>query len=280
MRNVAAIAWREARTYFTSPLAYAVIGMFVLLSGVFFYAALMTFHNYCVRYGSNPYYASQLNVNDFVIRQMFGTMGIILLFMVPIITMRLLAEERRSGTAELLFTCPLTSAQVVIGKFLGAAILLTVMLGVTLSYPLLIMSGGASPEMKPALAGYFGLFLMGLALLAIGLLVSAMTENQIVAAVGAFGVFLILWIVNWLSESATITLTEMVNKATQGLWEKMGLGTGGPTLGDFLSSISLIGHLDDFRKGIIDTQHVIFFVSVAFMALFATQRVLESRRWR
>ena len=280
MRNVAAIAWREARTYFTSPLAYAIIGMFVLLSGIFFYAALMTFHTYCVRYGSNPYYASQLNVNDFVIRQMFGTMGIILLFMVPIITMRLLAEERRSGTAELLFTCPLTSGQVVVGKFLGSAFLLTVMLGVTLSYPLLIMSGGARPEMKPAFAGYFGLFLLGLALLAIGLLVSAMTENQIVAAVGAFGVFLILWIVNWLSESATITFTEMLNKVTQGLWEKMGFGTGGPTLGDFLSSISLIGHLDDFRKGIIDTQHVIFFVSVAFMALFATQRVLESRRWR
>jgi ABC-2 type transport system permease protein len=280
MRNVAAIAWREARTYFTSPLAYAVIGMFVLVSGIFFYAALMTFHTYCVRYGSNPYYASQLNVNDWVIRQMFGSMGIILLFIVPIITMRLLAEERRTGTAELLFTCPLTSGQVVVGKFLGAAFLLTVMLGVTLSYPLLILGSGARPDMKPALAGYFGLLLMGLALLAVGLLISAMTENQIVAAVGAFGVFLIMWIINWFSETETRTVSEFLNSMSQGLWEKMGLGLGGPTLGDVLSSISLIGHLEDFRKGIIDTQHVVFFASVAFMALFATQRVLESRRWR
>jgi ABC-2 type transport system permease protein len=194
--------------------------------------------------------------------------------------MRLLAEEKRLGTAELLFTCPVTSGQVVLGKFLGAAILLVFMLAVTLSYPLLIMGSGATPDLKPTLVGYLGVLLMGLAFLAIGLLISALTENQIVAAVGAFGALLMLWVINWMTESATITIAEIMNKVSMGLWEQAGLGMGGPTLGDFLTSISLIGRLDDFRKGLLDTQHVVFFASVVFMALFATQRVLESRRWR
>jgi len=280
MRNIAAIAWREARTYFTSPLAYAVTGVFVLLSGYIFWASLVRFSELCLRYGSNPYVSSQLNVNDMVVRPLFGTMGIFLLLMIPLITMRLLAEEKRAGTAELLFTCPVTSGQVVLGKFFGAAILLLFMLAVTLSYPLLIMGSGARPDLKPTLVGYLGVLLMGLAFLAIGLLISALTENQIVAAVGAFGALLMLWVINWMTESATITIAEIMNKVSMGLWEQAGLGMGGPTLGDFLTSISLIGRLDDFRKGLLDTQHVIFFASVVFMALFATQRVLESRRWR
>jgi len=280
MRNIAAIAWREARTYFTSPLAYAVTGVFVLLSGYIFWASLVRFSELCLRYGSNPYVSSQLNVNDMVVRPLFGTMGIFLLLMIPLITMRLLAEEKPAGTAELLFTCPVTSAQVVLGKFLGAAILLLFMLAVTLSYPLLIMGSGATPDLKPTLVGYLGVLLMGLAFLAIGLLISSLTENQIVAAVGAFGALLMLWVINWMSESATITLAEIMNKVSMGLWQQAGLGMGGPTLGDLLGSISLIGHLDDFRKGLLDTQHVIFFASVIFMGLFVTQRVLESRRWR
>jgi len=280
MRNITAIAWREARAYFTSPLAYAVTGVFVLLSGYIFWASLVRFSELCLRYGSNPYVSSQLNVNDMVVRPLFGTMGIFLLLMIPLITMRLLAEEKRLGTAELLFTCPVTSGQVVLGKFFGAAILLVFMLAVTLSYPLLIMGSGATPDLKPTLVGYLGVLLMGLAFLAIGLLISALTENQIVAAVGAFGALLMLWVINWMTESATITIAEIMNKVSMGLWEQAGLGMGGPTLGDFLTSISLIGRLDDFRKGLLDTQHVIFFASVVFMALFATQRVLESRRWR
>jgi ABC-2 type transport system permease protein len=280
VRNALAIAWREVRTYFTSPLAYVVISVFLILSGYIFWASLVRFSDLCLRFGSNPYFSSQLNVNDMVVRPLFGTMGIIFLLMIPVITMRLLAEERRTGTAELLFTCPVTSGQVVLGKFLGAAFLLVVMLGVTLSYPLLILGSGARPDMKPTLVGYLGVLLMGLAFMAIGLLISATTENQVVAAVGAFGALLMLWVIDWMSESATITLAEVANRFTMGLWEKLHLGLGGPTLGDFLGSMSLITHFNDFRKGLIDTQHVVFYLSVVFMALFVTQRVLESRRWR
>jgi len=280
MRNTLAIAGREIRTYFTSPLAYVLTGVFLALSGYIFWVSLWRFSELCLRFGNSPYLYNQLNVNDMVVRPLFGSMGIILLLVIPVITMRLLAEEIRSGTAELLFTCPVTSGQVVFGKYLGAAFLLLVMIGMTLSYPVLILNSGSSPDMKPTLVGYLGVFLMGLSLLAIGLLISSLTENQIVAAVGAFGVFLMLWVINWMAESLTVTLGSVLNTISVGLWEKFGLGTGGPTLGDLLNRISIIEHLNDFRKGLLDTQHVVFYGSVIFLALFLTQRVVESRRWR
>ena len=280
MRNTLAIAAREVRTYFTSPLAYVVIGVFLLLSGYIFWASLVRFSELCLRFASNPYYSSQLNVNDMVVRPIFGTMGIIFLLLLPVVTMRLLAEERRTGTAELLFTCPVTSGQVVLGKFLGAACLFLTMIGVTVTYPILIMNSGAAPDMKPTLAGYFGVLLMGLSLLALGLLFAALTDNQVVAAVSAFGTFLFLWVIDWMASSATVTLGALMSRLTLGLWEKFGLGTAGPTLGDLLGSLSIIGHLRDFQKGVIDTRDVVFYASVIFMSLFLTQRVVESRRWR
>jgi len=280
VRNTLAIAAREVRTYFTSPLAYVVIGVFLLLSGYIFWASLVRFSELCLRFASNPYYASQLNVNDMVVRPIFGTMGIIFLLLMPVVTMRLLAEERRAGTAELLFTCPVTSGQVVLGKFLGAACLFLVMIGVTLTYPILIMNSGAAPDMRPTLAGYFGVLLMGLSLLALGLLFSALTDNQVVAAVSAFGTFLFLWVIDWMASSATVTLGALMSRLTLGLWEKAGLGIAGPTLGDLLGSLSIIGHLRDFQKGVIDSRDVVFYGSVIFVSLFLTQRVLESRRWR
>lgn len=256
MRNALAIAWREVRTYFTSPLAYVVIGVFLALSGYIFWASLVRFSQLCLRYGNSPYIFQQLNVNDLVIRPLFGSMGIIFLLMIPAITMRLLADERRTGTAELLFTCPVTSGQVVMGKFLGASCLLLVMLSVTLSYPILILGSGAHPDLKPTFSGYLGVLLMGLTFLSVGLLISSLTENQIIAAVGAFGVLLLLWIVNWVAESAPPTLAVVLNK------------------------LSIIEHFQDFRKGVFDTEHVIFYLSAILVALFLTQRVVESQRWR
>jgi gliding motility-associated transport system permease protein len=280
VRNILAIAWREIRTYFTSPLAYVIIGIFLALSGYIFWAHLVRFSELCLRFGSNPYFLNQLNVNDMVIRPLFGSLGIIFLFMIPAVSMRLLAEERKTGTAELLFTSPVTTAQVVLGKYLGAAFLLLAMIGVTLSYPVLIMTSNASPDMKPTLVGYLGVFLMGLSFLGVGLLISSMTENQIIAGVGAFGVSLGLWILPWIAESATVTLASLMNSVTFGLWEKAHLGLGGPTLGDLLNKMSFVDHLKDFQKGLLDTEHVVFYLSVVFLSLFLTQRVVDSQRWR
>jgi ABC-2 type transport system permease protein len=280
VKNVLAIAWREIRTYFTSPLAYVVIGVFVALSGYIFWTHLVLYSELCLRYGGSPYFQNQLNVNDRVIRPLFGSMGVIFLLMTPVVSMRLFAEEKKSGTAELLFTCPVTTAQVILGKFLGAASLFVVMIGVTITYPLLILASNTSPEMKPTLVGYLGVFLMALSFLSLGLLISAMTENQIIAAVGAFGASLGFWILPWIAESATITLASIMNWATLGVWEKLHLGLGGPTLGDFLTKLSFINHLEDFRKGLLDTEHLVFYVSVVFFSLFLTQRVVDSQRWR
>jgi len=280
MKNILVIAWRETRTYFTSPLAYVVIGVFVGLSGYIFWTHLVLYSEFCLRYGGSPYFQNQLNVNDRVIRPLFGSMGVIFLLMTPVVSMRLFAEEKKSGTAELLFTCPVTTAQVIVGKFLGAASLFVVMIGVTIAYPVLILASNTSPEMKPTLVGYLGVFLMALSFLSLGLLISAMTENQIIAAVGAFGASLAFWILPWIAESATITLAGAMNWLTFGLWEKLHLGLGGPTLGDFLTKLSFINHLEDFRKGLFDTEHLVFYVSVVFFSLFLTQRVLDSPRWR
>jgi ABC-2 type transport system permease protein len=280
VRNALAIAWREIRTYFTSPLAYVVMGVFLLLSGYMFWASLVRFSDLCLRFGNNPYVFNQLNLNDMVIRPLFGSMSVVFLLMIPVVTMRLLAEERKSGTSELLFTCPITTGQVVLGKYLGAAALLAVMLLVTLSYPLLIRGASARPDMEPALVGYLGVLLMGLSFLGIGLLISAMTENQIIAAVGAFGALLMLWSIGWIADSATSTLAGVLNSVTFGLWEKAGLGLGGPTLGDLLNRLSIMEHFQDFRKGLLNTEHVVFYLSVVFVSLFLTQRVLESQKWR
>ncbi|HXH28793.1 MAG TPA: ABC transporter permease subunit [Candidatus Polarisedimenticolia bacterium] len=280
MRNTLAIAWREVRTYFTSPLAYVVIGVFLALSGYIFWASLVRFSELCLQLSGNPMYRQQLNVNDMVIRPLFGTIGIIFLLMIPVITMRLLAEERKNGTSELLFTCPVTSGEVVLGKYLGAAVLLLVMIAVTVCYPLLISFAGANPDLKPALVGSLGVLLMGLSFLGVGLLISSLTENQIVAAVGAFGALLFLWIMNWIADAAKITLAGLMNTLSLGLWQKAGLGTGGPSLGDLLNRMSIIEHMQDFRKGIVDSEHVVFYLTFIFLTLFLTQRVIESRRWR
>ena len=280
MRNVLAIAWREIRTYFTSPLAYVVIGVFVALTGYIFWAHLVRFSDVCLRFGSNPYVMNQLNVNDMVVRPLFGTMGIIFLLIIPALSMRLFAEERKSGTAELLFTSPVTSLQVILGKFLGSAFLVLVMVGITLAYPLLILASNASPEIQPTLAGYFGVFLMALAFLSLGVLISSMTENQIIAAVGTFGASLAFWILPWIADTATVTLASLANMVTLGLWDKLNLGLAGPTLGDLLKRISLVDRMKDFQKGLFDTDHLVFYLCFVFFSLFLTQRVIDSQRWR
>ncbi len=280
MRNTLAIAQREIRAYFSSPLAYVVIGVFLVLSGFIFWSALIYYSEACLRYGSNPLYREQLNVNAMVIRPIFGNMVFMFLMMIPLLSMGLLAEERRAGTSELLFTCPITSAQVVLGKFLGATGLLFVMLSGTLVHPFLLMATDARPDMRSAFVGYLGLLFVGMAFLGVGLLISSLTENQIVAAVGSFGVLLVLWVVSLLSDSITVPLGTVLNRLTVGIWSALGLGLGGPGLGDLLSSISLVDHFEDFRKGILDTRHVVFYATFIFLSLFLTQRVVESQKWR
>ena len=254
MRNVMAIAQREIKAYFASPIAFVLIGFFALLFGYFFYALLSFFERQSMQ-GMGMGGPQSMNVNQMLISPLLVNATVILLFVFPLITMRTYAEEKRSGTIELLLTSPLTDLQIILGKFLGAMLLYGTMLGVTLVHIALLFLYG-SPEWKPILTGYVGLLLMGGCFLSVGLLISSLTRNQIVAAMATFGVFLMLWVINWIGSFV------------------------GPTTQAVLQHLSITEHFDDFAKGIIDTKHLVYYFSFMAFGLFLTMKSVDSERWR
>jgi ABC-2 type transport system permease protein len=262
--NILAIAHKEIRAYFASPIAYVVIGLFALIFGVFYYAILDWFvkqgMQMAMGMGGGP---QSLNVNERMIRPLFQNALVLLLFFLPMITMRTYAEEKRSGTMELLLTSPITDVEILVGKFLGALSLYTAMLAVMLVYLLALFAFG-TPEWKPIATAYLGLLLFGGCFVSIGMLVSSFTKNQIVAGTMTFVVFLLLWVIDWLASSAT------------GLFG----ASAGPVVEEVLNYLSITQHFDDFGKGILDTKHLIFYVSVITFGLFLTARSVDSERWR
>jgi ABC-2 type transport system permease protein len=254
MRNVLAIFNKEMRSYFYSPIAYVVIGIFLFISGYFFYGLLTQFLEFSMRSAIQAQYyrtlPPKMNVNEYVIRPLFLNLSVIGLFMMPAITMRLYSEEKKQGTIELLMTSPVTIFQTILGKFLAALSLFIVMIAPTVIYYGILARYG-SPEWGPVLSGFIGLIFYGGGFISLGLLMSAFTENQIIAAVSTFGLFLILWVIDWLA------------------------GTNG-----VFSYLSVTRHFDDFAKGVIDSQHVIFYLSMICLGLYLTYRTVESMRWR
>lgn len=252
MRNLLAIAHKELRSYFSSPMAYIIIGFFALPFGVFFYLYLDAF----VRQGLQmAQMGGPMNINQQMIRYVLQNASVIILFIMPMITMRTYSEEKRSGTIELLLTSPVTDLEIILGKFFGALGLYVAMLVVTMLYVAILFVYG-NPEWRPLVAAYLGLLLMGGAFLSIGLLISSMTNNQIVAGIISFIVFLMLWIVGWFADTA------------------------GPTMGAVTRYLSITEHFDDFSKGIIDTKHVIYYLSLITLGLFLTAKSVDSERWR
>ena len=252
MRNVLAIADKEIRTYFASPIAYVIIGLFALLFGWIFNAYL----DYFIRSSAQMMGGGgNVNVNQQVISGVLQTSAVIVLFVMPMITMRTYSEEKRSGTIELLLTSPVTDIQIILGKFLGALALYLAMLLVTLLYVALLFWFG-NPEWRPIVAGYLGLLLMGGCFLSVGLLISSLTKNQIVSAVATFAVFLFLWMINWNVDSS------------------------GPVTREILNYLSITEHFGDFARGIIDTKHVIYYLSFITFGLFLTAKSVDSERWR
>jgi ABC-2 type transport system permease protein len=254
VRNVLAIANKEFRSYFASPIAYILIGLFALLFGWFFYVFLMAFvqqSEQMMQFGGG----GGANVNQMMIRGLFQNTAVIILFVMPMITMRTYSEEKRSGTIELLLTSPLTDPEIIIGKFLGALALYAAMLLVTMFYIAILFRIG-NPEWRPIVAGYLGLLLMGGCFLSTGLFISSLTKNQIVAGFLTFATFLMLWIINWMGESS------------------------GPTTRDVLNYLSITEHFDDFSRGIIDTKHLVYYLSFITFGLFLTAKSVDSERWR
>ena len=254
MSNVIAIAHKELKSYFASPIAYIVIGFFVLLFGFFYYTLLMIFNQQSMQMAGFQGAPVQ-NVNDQMIRPLFLNASVIVLFVLPMITMRTYSEEKRSGTIELLLTSPLTDFQIIMGKFLGAMALYGAMLAVTFIHMGILYAFG-SPEWIPIATGYLGMLLMGGCFISAGLLISSLTKNQIVAGMITFAVFLLLWVINWIGSFT------------------------GPTTKAVLDYLSITNHLDDFTRGILDTKHLIYYLSFIAFGLFLTARSVDTERWR
>jgi gliding motility-associated transport system permease protein len=254
--NILAIANKELRSYFSSPIAYVVIGLFALLYGYFFVALLAYFVRMSMQAGQLGMQGPQsVNVNQQVVRGVMQNVTILVLFLMPMVTMRSYAEEKRSGTIELLLTSPLTDFQIVMGKFFGALALWIIMLAVSLIHMGLLFVYG-NPEWKPILTAYLGLLLLGGCFIALGLFISSLTKNQIVAGMVTFAVFLLLWIIEWIGSFS------------------------GPTMDKLTTYLSIIGHFDDFSKGVIDTTHLIYYLSFITFGLFLTAKSVDSERWR
>ncbi len=257
MKNAFTIAGKELRSYFVSPIAYVVLTGFLLLGGWFFFNLLARFNFLLSIYSAmrNPEAQTRLNLNDFVIAPLLHNLSVVLVILVPVITMRSFAEEKRSGTYELLMTSPLSITEIVAGKFLGSVAFLLIMIGLTAIYPIILMAYG-NPELGVVLGGYLGLLLLATAFVAVGVLTSSFTENQIIAAVSCLVSLLLLYIIAWPADNA------------------------GETVGALLRYVSLTEHFAQMVKGIIDSKDLVYFATVIVLALFLTHRSVESIRWR
>jgi len=232
-----------------------VVGLFALLYGYFYVTMLSYFVRQSMQMGQFGGGQGAVNVNQGMIRPLLQNVTILILFIMPTVTMRAYAEEKRSGTIELLLTSPLTDFEIIMGKFLGAMALWATMLGVTVIHILLLFAYGR-PEWKPLVTAYLGLLLMGGCFISVGLLISSLTKNQIIAGVTTFTVFLLLWIINWIGSFS------------------------GPTVNAVTQYLSIVDQYDDFAKGVIDTSHLIYYLSFISFGLFLTAKSVDSERWR
>lgn len=255
MRNTLAIFGRELRAYFASPIAYAMTTVFLLITGVFFYLYIYGYQVASLRAASQSFPASYLNSTEAVFRPLFSNIWVVMLFVMPVITMRLFAEEWRLGTIELLFSYPVRDGDVVVGKLAAAFATFAVMVGLTLAYPIYLAVAG-TVEWGPVATGYLGFLLFGLALLAWGTFFSTLTESQLVAAMMAFGFALGAFIIGWLANAVSGTTAAI------------------------LQYLSVQGHLENFTRGTIDTRDVVFYMLAIALGLFLTWLSLEARRWR
>jgi ABC-2 type transport system permease protein len=237
MRTVQAVAWKEIQVYFGNPMAYIVGLIFLAVTGFFFVLDL-----------GEPFPEASLS-------NFYQGATIILILLAPALTMRLLAEEQKLGTIELLLTSPVRDWEVILGKYLASLVFLLSLIALTLYYPLLLFVF-ADPDPGPIYAGYIGLVLYGAAALSIGILTSTLTSNQIIAFVVAAGILLLLFFANSGSD------------VVGGIWSTL------------IDEIGMMSHFADFDRGVIDTKHIVYFLSVTAFFLFLSIRALESRRWR
>jgi len=255
MKGFWAVYRKELHSLFASPIFYVVAFIFLVISGYFFYSAVAYFNLVSFQAGRNPAVLQQLNLSNMVLRPFFMDLTIVFLLVSPLLTMRLYAEERRSGTLELLFTYPVTDRATILAKFSAVVTVFLVVLVGTLP-GFFLLEYLTDPSWKVILCCYLGFFLLGSAFMAAGLFTSSLTRNQIIAAVLSFGILLMFWIISWMQSLA------------------------GPSLAGLIQYLSIMEHFDTFSKGVIDSTDLLFYILFIAFFLFLTQRQIESYRWR
>lgn len=259
MKNAWAIYRKEMGHYFVSPTAWVFIGIFLVLTAYFFDFFLtaviqqsLSAEMEGMRYGMSQ----NIDVPSEVMRAFFGLLSTLVLFITPILTMGIYAEERKRGTMELLMTSPISETDIVLGKFFAAFSLFALMLLPTLSYLIFMyMRSDPTPPWRILVAGYVGILLLGGSLTALGTFISSLTENQIIAAVLTFAAFLLVWVLD------------------------IGHNASG-AVASVLTYLSVIRHYEDFTRGIIDTTALVYYLSFIFLFVFLTVRSVDSMRWR
>ncbi|MDH5477225.1 MAG: ABC transporter permease subunit [Nitrospinota bacterium] len=255
MRTVYTMVKRELRAYFHSSIAYAIIFMFLFISGYFFFAGMNA-------YGLASFEMSkmaqrvgprELTIAGFVVAPLLGNMSVVLLMMAPLLTMRLFSEEKKNGSIELLFTWPVTDFQMVMGKYLASLAVVAIMLGLTLPYVGFIWLH-TTPPWSHILSGYMGLFMLAASFLSLGLFFSTLTENQIVSAVLSFGALLIFWVMGWTAGGNTDWLSELIKY------------------------FSILEHFQNPSRGVLDTRDVVYYFSFIVFFLFLSLRALEAEK--
>jgi len=249
------IAKRELGAFFSSPIFYVITTVFLCLYSFIFINLLSYFNTISFQSKATPSEEISMSVNEWVIEVSFQNMSVILLLMIPVITMRSFSEEQKNKTIQLLLAAPLSLWEIVAGKFLACMGVVALMLTIS-SYNILFILLLGTPEIGPILTGYLGILLMSGCFISAGILASSLTKNQVIAAVLAFGFALFAWIIGWAAQSV------------------------GPGLGEILEYLSLVSHLDNFLKGILDSSDIIYYLSIIAFFLFLAHRVLDSRRWR
>ncbi len=235
MNKVWVIAKRELKSYFVSPVAYVVIGLFLLISGYFFYVILAS--------------SRMAEARGIIMNMSFTFM-----LMSPLITMRLLSEEKKLGTIEFLFTSPIKVSEIVAGKYLAALILFLAMVVITFQYPLYLILFG-KPDLGPIFTSLLGFFLLGGTYLAVGLFASSLSENQLISAIVGMVVLIFLWVIGWAGDL---------------------IGGGA---GNFISSLSMMNNLENLGKGVLDAGNIFYYIAMIFFFLFITVKRLEWKRW-
>ncbi len=255
MKGFKAVYLKELYTFMASPIFYVVAFIFLGLMGYFFYASVAYYNILSFQAAQNPYMLQELNLTTVVVRPFFGDMAVVMLFLFPLLTMRLFSEEKKSGTIELLFTLPIKEQALSLAKFGATVSIFAIMLLGTIPFLALMHSFGG-PDWGVVISCYLGIFMLAFTFTALGMFVSSLTENQIVAGVVTFGGLLLLWLLGWLKSSVS------------GVY------------GDILEYLAILGHLDNLLKGLVDSRDILYYLLFIVFFLFCTLRVLDSKKWR